>query len=166
MKALIILADGFEDLEFYYPYLRLQEESIEIDVAGIEKGQVKGKHGYPFDIEKTIKEVEEKDYELLVIPGGKAPENLRIDYGAVELVSKCSSAGMVIAAVCHGPQMLISANLLQGKKATCYKSVKDDIIAAGAKYVDEAVVTDGKLITSRTPYDLPYFCREIIRSLK
>jgi protease I len=166
MKALIIAAEGVEDLEFYYPFFRLLEEGIAVDVAGIEPGTVHGKTGYPVKIGLSVKDVKVEEYGLLVIPGGKAPENLRTNYEAVQLVNKCSSKAMVIAAICHGPQLLISANLLKGKNVTCYKSVKDDVIAAGAKYIDQEVVIDGKLITSRTPEDLPAFCREIIRAIK
>ncbi len=166
MKALILAADGVEDLEFYYPYFRLKEESIEIDIAGLKLGKVEGKHGYTIEIEKKVEKTNPANYDLLILPGGKAPESLRLNDNVLSLAEKMFSDKKPVAAICHGTQILISAKLLNGKKATCWPGVKDDIIAAGAQYSDEEVVVDDNLITSRNPFDLPAFMREVLKKVK
>jgi protease I len=111
-------------------------------------------------------EVKIEDYDALIIPGGRAPDRMRINKSLVKIVKDAYNKGKVIAAVCHGPQMLIEADLLRGKKATCYRSVVTDLKNAGANYVDAPVVVDGKIVTSRFPDDLPIFCQETIKLLK
>lgn len=165
MKAIILIADGFEDSEFFYPYFRLQEEGWEVNVAGPEKGRVTGKHGYAFDVNTAFSDIKEADYDVLVLPGGKAPETVRLSPEAVALTRTMLEDGRTVAAVCHGPQVLISADVLRGRRATCYEAVRDDVKAAGAEYLDEEVVVDGNLITSRTPADLPAFCRAIFAGI-
>jgi protease I len=166
MKAIIFVADGVEDMEFYYPYYRLKEQGIAVDVAGPHSGTVTGKHGYSIPIDTPLAEPKAKNYDMVILPGGSAPEILRNHPTVVDLVKQCLADGKIVASICHGAQILISANVLKGRRATCVKSIKDDIIAAGADYVDEAVVIDGNLITSRTPDDLPSFCREIFHALE
>ncbi|MFA5422755.1 MAG: type 1 glutamine amidotransferase domain-containing protein [Phycisphaerae bacterium] len=166
MKALILIADGVEDLEFFYPYYRLQEEGIDVEIAGPATEKYTGKYGYQAEAEVSLTSIPKGEYGLLIIPGGKAPESFRLLPGAVDIARKMMEAGKPVAAICHGPQLLISANVLKGRKATCWKGVKDDIIAAGAEYIDEEVVVDGNLITSRSPDDLPAFCGEIFKMLK
>ncbi len=163
MKALILAAEGFEDSELYYPYYRLLEEGHRVDVAAPKKGALTGKHGYEFKAGKTIGDLKARDYDLLVIPGGKAPETVRLEKKAVALVKKMMEAGKPVAAICHGAQVLVSAGVLDGRRMTCYKAVRDDVKAAGAKYVDKEVVVDGNLVTSRKPSDLPAFCREMFK---
>lgn len=163
MKAVILIADGVEDSEFFYPYYRLQEAGVSVDVAGPRTGSVSGKHGYSFDVTKTFAHLKAADYDLLVLPGGKAPETVRLSEQAVALTGKMFRDNKLVAAICHGSQTLISAGVLEGKKATCWQGIRDDLKAAGAKYSDEEVVVDGNLITSRCPDDLPAFCREIFR---
>jgi protease I len=165
MRALILIAGGFEDSEFFYPYYRLQEEGIETDVAGPEVGVVTGKHGYEFQPDLSFSDVQAEAYDLLVLPGGKAPETIRLHSAAVEATKKMIAAGKLVAAICHAGQILVSADVLRGHKATCYEAIRDDLRAAGADYVDEEVVVDGNLITSRCPRDLPAFCREIFASI-
>lgn len=162
MNALIFIADGFEDSEFYYPYYRLKEEGIGVIVAGPKTGQFTGKHGYTFEADTTLNEVSAQGCDMLVIPGGKAPETIRLNKNAVKLTKEIFQAGKPLAAICHGGQVLISADILKGKKATCWKSIADDLKAAGAQYVDQEVVVDDNLVTSRCPADLPMFMKELL----
>ena len=166
MNALIIAEEGVEDLEFFYPFYRLQEKGIPVDVAAIHVGTVTGKHGYSIDANVSLGSVKSDQYDLLILSGGKAPEKVRNHPGTLELVRDLLGQGKTVASICHGAQILVSADVLKGRKATCFSGIKDDIIAAGAEYIDEAVVVDGNLITSRMPNDLPYFCREIFKSIE
>jgi protease I len=125
-----------------------------------------GKHGVPIKANLSPEEVNIGEYEALVIPGGIAPDRMRINKGLVRIVKEAHEKGKVIAAICHGPQMLIEADILRGRKATCWKSVITDLKNAGAIFIDAPVVVDEKLVTSRFPADLPKFCREIIKLLK
>src|SRR5438477_611477 len=120
-KALILVGDGFEDAEFLYPYYRLQEEGFEIDVVGSEIGKLfMGKHGYPMKATRASKEVTIDDYAVLVIPGGRAPDKWRMDEAFVRIVRQAFARDVVVAAVCHGPQLLIEANVVRGRRMTCY----------------------------------------------
>lgn len=171
MKALLITTDGYEDSEFSYPFYRLQEAGYEVDVAAPEAGEVMGKHGYVFEADFSIDEHEPDwwaaEYDLLVIPGGKAPENLRTEAPAAAAVVRAfDDADRPIAAICHGAQLLISADILEGRKLTGYWSLEVDIENAGGSYVDEAVVWDDNLITSRVPGDLPAFMRTVFEFLE
>ena len=166
MNALIIAEEGVEDLEFYYPLFRLQEKEIPVDVAAIHVGTVTGKHGYEVSANLSLSSVKADKYDILILPGGKAPEKVRTHIGAVELVQDFFKEGKIVASICHGAQILVSAGVLEGRKATCFKGVKDDIVAAGANYFDQPVVVDGNLITSRMPEDLPYFSREIFKAVE
>lgn len=166
MRALILIAQGFEDSEFFCPYYRLLEEGIEVDVAGPQSGKVTGKHSYEFEAGIAFSELKDSDYDLLVLPGGKGPETVRLHQPAVNVARKMIGDGRTVAAICHGAQVLISADALRGRRATCWKAIRDDLKAAGAEYLDEEVVTDGNLITSRQPKDLPAFCRTILAAIR
>lgn len=166
MKALIISADNFEDTELLVPYYRLQEEGIEVDIASINKGKIKGKHGYEVEVNKTLKEIKTDQYDILILPGGKAPETIRKEKEALDIARHFFEKNKPVAAICHGPQTLISAGLLKGRHATCYKTVASELKESGAIYEDREVVVDGNLITSRQPTDLPSFLREIIKKIK
>ncbi|MGD2174980.1 MAG: type 1 glutamine amidotransferase domain-containing protein [Candidatus Brocadiaceae bacterium] len=166
MRALILAADGFEDSELLYPFYRLREEGIPVDVAGPERSAIAGKHGYSVEVDLSFAEVDAGQYDLLVLPGGKGPETVRLDENAVNATRQMFGAGKVVAAICHGGQVLISAGVLEGRKATCWKGIRDDLKAAGANYSDAEVVVDGNLITSRFPGDLPAFCRAIIQTIQ
>ncbi len=165
VNALIMLGPGFEDSEFFCPYYRLLEAGIAVDVAGPAKGVLTGKHGYSFDVALTFTEAARRRYGVLVIPGGKAPETVRLDRNAVQIAREMVLRRKLVAAICHGPQVLISADVVRGRKATCWQGIRDDMKQAGAAYRDAEVVVDGRLITSRCPEDLPAFCREIFRAL-
>ncbi len=158
------MGEGFEDLEALYPYYRLKEEGIEPVVAWKAKGRVKGKMGYEIKADISFDDVKPEEYAGLVLPGGKGPEAIRTIPKVVEIVK--AFEGRPIAAICHGPQLLISAGLLKGRRATCYPGIRDDVKLAGAEYVDEPVVVDGKLVTSRVPADLPYMMKEFIALLR
>ena len=166
MKALIISADNFEDSELLVPYYRLKEEGIEVDVASMKPGSIKGKHGYEVKVTKTLKEVNAGDYDILILPGGKAPEAVRKEKKALDLARYFFEKNRPVAAICHGGQTLISAGLVKGRRLTCYKSVAPKMNEAGARYEDTEVVVDNNLISSRQPADLPAFMREIMKKLK
>ncbi|MBS1113705.1 MAG: intracellular protease, PfpI family [Nitrospirae bacterium] len=166
MRALIISADNFEDTELLVPYYRLKEEGIEVDVASIKKGTIKGKHGYEVQADKALKEVDPADYSILILPGGKAPETVRKDKNAVEIAKHFFQKNKPVSAICHGPQTLITAGLMTGRHATSYKSVAQEMKDSGALYEDKEVVVDGNLITSRQPSDLPAFMREIMKVIR
>jgi len=165
-KMLILLERGVEDSEFIYPYYRFQEEGYKMDiVAPKAKKEYIGKHGVPFTSELSPNEVSLDDYDAVIIPGGQAPDRMRIHSDMVEIVREANRKGKIIAAVCHGPQMLIEADIVRGKTTTSWPSVRTDLRNAGAKVVDEAAVVDGNIVTSRSPDDLPAFCRTTINLL-
>jgi protease I len=163
MKALILSADMFEDSELLVPYYRLLEAGFTVDVASDKRDTIRGKHGYEVPVNKLISEVTAADYNLLLLPGGKAPAAIRNIPAVQEIARTFMTEGKPVAAICHGPQILISANVLRGRKATCYKEVMTELREAGTQYEDSEVVVDGNLVTSREPRDLPAFCREMIR---
>jgi protease I len=166
-KVIMLVEEGYEDLEFWYPKIRLMEEGAEIVVAGREKRPYPSKHGYEADVDATLSEVDPARFDALIIPGGvKCPDRLRRYKEVLELVKEMDKAGKIIASICHGPWVLISAGILKGRRATSYFSIRDDIVNAGAAYVDDPVVVDGNLVTSRGPWDLPDFCRAIIQLLR
>lgn len=144
----------------------MKEEGITAHVASMKKGQITGKHGYPVDVDIAFKDVNPEDYDILVISGGKGPEKMRLDNDALEIARHFFRENKPVAAICHGPQVLISAGLIKGRKATCWIGIRDDIIAAGALYEDSEVVIDGNFISSRSPADLYAFGREMIKLLK
>jgi protease I len=163
MKALFLSADTYEDSELLVPYYRLLEEGIKVDVASMKKQPIKGKHGYEVEVSKTFAEIRPEDYDILVLPGGKAPAAVRQEPKAVEIVQDFFRKDKPVAAICHGPQTLITAGLLKGRHATCYRTVADELKASGAIYEDKEVVVDGNLVASRQPSDLPAFMRETMR---
>ncbi|MGE5399569.1 MAG: type 1 glutamine amidotransferase domain-containing protein [Ignavibacteriales bacterium] len=161
-KVIIFVADMFEDLEFWYPCLRMKEAGASVVVVGPKADTYTGKHGVPAKADKGIKDVKDNDFDILIIPGGYSPDMMRRSPEMVEFVKKMNQKGKTIAAICHGPWMLASAGIIKGKKLTSFFSIKDDLINAGAKWVDQEAVVDGNIITSRDPNDLPAFCRTII----
>jgi protease I len=162
MKALILVADGFEDLELFCPWYRLQEEGIEVTLATPTGRAVTGRHGYAVGADMPIREVNPAEYELLLIPGGRSPEGLRLREEAVDVARTFVEEEKRIGAICHGVQLLLSAGALNGRRITCAPTIRDDVRAAGANYRDEAVVVDGNILTSRGPDDLPHFCKELV----
>lgn len=166
MKALIISADNFEDSELLVPYYRLKEAGMAVDVASMKSGSIRGKHDYEVAVAKTLDEINADDYAILILPGGKAPEKIRKEAKALDIARSFFAHNKPVAAICHGPQTLISAGLVKGRHATCYRSVAGELKDAGALYEDREVVVDGNLVTSREPADLPAFMRETMKQLK
>jgi len=165
-KVVILIENNYQDLEFWVPYYRLKEEGAEVTVVGSGSSRTyTSKYGYPVEVEKEAKEIDPSKYDGVVIPGGYAPDLMRRYPDMVRIVREAHQKGRVISAICHAGWMLASAGILKGKKATGFFAIKDDLINAGAHYLDEEVVRDGNLITSRKPDDLPAFCRETIDAL-
>lgn len=166
MKVLILSSDYFEDVELLVPYYRLKEEGIPVEIASDKSGKIIGKHGYEVTVDRGLPEIAPENYDALLIPGGKAPAALREKPSTVAIVRAFMRNNRPVAAICHGPQILISAGVLQDRRATCYRSVADELKLAGGHYEDREVVTDGNLVTSRQPADLPAFMREFMKLLK
>jgi protease I len=167
-KRIAILAeDNYQDLELWYPLLRLREEGAEVKVIGTgSAGTYTSKHGYPVTVDAVADEVKAADFDAVIVPGGYAPDLLRRYEAVLKLVREAHQQGKVIAAICHAGWVLISAGILKDRMVTCVSAIKDDVINAGATYVDQEVVQDGNIITSRVPTDLPAFCRTIVAALE
>ena len=165
-KRIVVLAeDMYEELELWYPYYRLREEGAEVILVGPEAKMYASKYGYPATASTAAAEVRVADVDAVVVPGGFAPDRLRRDRGVLDLVRGVYEKGGIVAMICHAAWVPISAGIVKGKRATCVSAIKDDLVNAGATYVDEAVVVDGNLISSRTPADLPVFMPAIIAAL-
>ncbi len=166
-KRVAILAENmYQELELWYPLLRLREAGAETFVVGTGSADTyTSKVGYPVQVDAVADQVRAADVDAVIIPGGYAPDLMRRYPAMVNLVREAFEQGKVVAAICHAGWMLASAGVLKGKRATCFFAIKDDVINAGAEYVDAEVVRDGNLITSRMPADLPAFCRAIIAAL-
>jgi protease I len=166
-KRIAVLAENlYEDLELWYPALRMQEEGAEVKFVGTGSGKtVKSKHDYPVNIDVTADEVSVADFDAVIVPGGYSPDLLRRYNSVLNFVRDMNEQGKMVAAICHAGWVLASAEIVDGKTMTSVSAIKDDLIHAGANWVDEEVVRDGNLITSRLPKDLPAFCREIIAVL-
>jgi protease I len=168
IKAIILTADKFEDMELFFPYFRLLEEGLTVDVAAPKKGHIEGEHGYEFEIEKTFNDINPDDYDLLLIPGGSpggAPSVVRKDAKAQAIAKSFFRSNKPVCSICHGPWLLASSGLVNGRHLTSYwhDGVPEDIKKAGGIYEDREVVVDGNLVTSRYPGDLPSFMRETMR---
>ncbi|MFN2266466.1 MAG: type 1 glutamine amidotransferase domain-containing protein [Anaerolineales bacterium] len=184
-QVVIIVAQEFEDIELLYPILRLNEEGAEIVVVPVNEGlhprpsfegkPVTGRFGHPVPIPvmeegkryriSSLEALNTDQIDCLLFPGGYSPDALRLHAGTLELVRECHQDGKLLAAICHGPWVLISAGLMAGKQATGYVAVRDDLVNAGAEFLDVPAVKDGNILTGRVPDDLPEFCQEIIKSL-
>ena len=167
-KALILTANKFEDMELFFPYFRLLEEGVEATIAAPRKGHIEGEHGYGFEVEKTFDEVHPDDYDLLLVPGGSpdgAPSVVRRDPRAQAIAKSFFKSDKPVSSICHGPWLLASSGLVNGRRLTSFwhDGVPEDIRKAGGIWVDEEVVVDGNLVTSRYPGDLPAFMRETMR---
>jgi len=166
-RIAILVADDFEDVELTEPREQLVNAGAQTFIVGIEAGtSAEGKHGTTIEVEHAAGKLGVDDFDLLLIPGGQAPEKLRLDEGVLDLVRRTDEAGKPIAAICHAPLVLASAGLLEGRRATSWRGVRDDIANAGAEAVDEPVVVDGNLITSRNPDDIPRFVDAIVKALR
>ncbi len=165
-RILILVGDDYEDLELWYPKLRLIEAGAQVTVAGQQSGTTyRGKHGYPCESDAAISELRAADFDAIVIPGGWMPDKLRRDEKVLALVRAFNDAGKLIASICHGPWIDISAGICRGVRMTSTPGIRDDLKNAGAQWVDEPVIVDRNRITSRRPPDLPQFCEKIIEFL-
>jgi len=166
-RAAVLVEQMYQELEVWYPVYRLREAGCQVTLVGPEAGQsYASKLGYPVKSEKAAREVTADDFDILVIPGGYAPDFLRRHEPMIRLASTMAEQGKVVAAICHGPWLLCSTQALKGRKATCFFAIKDDVINAGGQYLDAEVVRDGNLITSRKPDDLPAFMQAIFTAVK
>lgn len=167
-KIVVILGDMFEDVEYTEPIKAFKQNNHEITVVGLEKGQiVKGKRGNASEkIEKSFQDVSINDFDALLIPGGYSPDELRADENAVQFTKKFVESGKPVFAICHAPQILITAKVIKGRKITGWKSIKQDIINAGAIFIDEEVVIDDNIISSRSPADIHAFVKASLRKLE
>ncbi|WP_031495130.1 type 1 glutamine amidotransferase domain-containing protein [Bryobacter aggregatus] len=159
-KRIAVLVDQlYQELEVWYPYYRLKEAGAEVHLVGAEAGKnYPSKVGYPAIAEKSYTGVQPSEYDGVIAPGGFAPDFIRRHPEALHFVHEIDKAGKLVAAICHGPWVLCSSNMLRGRKATSFFAIKDDVIHAGAEWSDAEVVVDRNLVTSRKPDDLPAFC--------
>jgi protease I len=166
-KSIAILAeDMYEDLELWYPYYRLIEEGAKVKIIGPEVKVYQSKHGYPVQSDLKADEASIDEFDGIIIPGGFAPDRLRRYPSVLKLVRDIFEKGGVVASICHGGWVTISAGIMNGKRATGVSAIKDDLINAGATYLDQEVVVDNNLITSRTPKDLPAYLPAVIAAFK
>jgi len=164
--ALLLAADDFEDMELLYPLYRLREEEIAVTVAGLDGQPVRGKKGHgPVAVDARVDEVAANDFDALVIPGGYAPDKLRRSQAVLDLVRAFDGAGKPIAFICHAGWVPISARIIKGRRATSVAAIRDDMVNAGADWVDEATVVDGNLISARTPADLGPWMKALLKAL-
>jgi protease I len=162
-RAAVLVEQQYQEMEVWYPLYRLREAGYTVSVVGPEGGHTyPSKLGYPCKSDISAKEVSADDFDVLIIPGGFAPDYLRRHASILSLVSGMMQKGKVVAAICHGPWVLCSTKALKGRRATCFFAIKDDVTNAGAAYEDAEVVRDGNLITSRKPDDLPAFMKAVL----
>jgi protease I len=166
IRVAILVEKLYEETEFWYPYYRMKESGAEVVVVGTGADAYPGKHGLEARADTSADKASVEDFDAVIIPGGYCPDHLRRYAAVLKFVREMDQHDKVVAAICHAGWVLVSAGILKGRTATCFHSIKDDVINAGAKYVDKEVARDGNLITSRSPSDLPAFCREIIAALQ
>lgn len=167
LRAAVLVETLYQELEIWYPVYRLREAGCKVTIVGPEAGkEYHSKLGYPCKTDKSAKDVKADDFDILIIPGGYAPDHIRRHETMIRLTSDMAEQGKVIAAICHGPWVLCSTQALKGRKVTCFFAIKDDVINAGAQYIDAEVVRDVNLITARKPDDLPAFMQAIIATAK
>jgi protease I len=164
-KIVILVEQQYQEMEVWYPYYRMKEEGAEVVVAGPAAATYPSKLGYPVKADTAAADLRVEEFAAVIIPGGYAPDHMRRHQDMVEIVRSAARKGMIVAAICHAGWMLTSADVIKGKKVTGFFAIKDDLIHAGANYLDQEVVVDGNIITSRKPDDLPAFCRAIIDAL-
>lgn len=166
-KIAIIVAQNFQDEEFVYPYYRVQEEGYHVDVATPEGDDMPGKYGVPARATTSLEDLKASEYDCMIIPGGfESPDRLRMRPEVTKFVKEMHESGKLVAAICHGPWVCISAGIMNGKRATSYISIKDDMVNAGVEYMDEEVVIDGNLITSPHYRNNGAFMKAVVNYLK
>ncbi len=166
-KVAIFVDEMYQVLEVWYPYYRFLEADLQINLVAAEaKKEYYSKEGYPCVSEIAASQADAGDYDCMLVPGGFAPDFMRRSADVIKFANDMVDDGKVIAAICHGGWLLCSTKVYKGRKATCFMAIKDDIINAGAEYVDDECVVDGGLITARKPDDLPAFCTAVLRALE
>lgn len=166
MKRIALLAaPDFEDMELMYPRYRLEEAGYKPIVIGKDKIPLQGKKGYPVTPDMDLSQAQAQEFEAVIIPGGWAPDHMRRDVRFIQFVKEIAAQKKGVAAICHAGWVLASAELVKGKTVTSFFAIRDDLIHAGAEWVDEEVVVDENLITSRTPKDLPAFMKAVLKFL-
>lgn len=166
-QVLVLAADLFEDIELLYPLYRLREEGVEVTVAGLDRSPVTGKKGHgPVAVDTSVEQVDAGAFDALVIPGGYAPDKLRRSKAVLGLVEAFNAAAKPIAFICHAGWVPISAGILKGRRATSVDAIRDDMVNAGADWVDEACVVDGNLISARVPADLGPWMKALLAALE
>lgn len=165
-RVAVLAEELYEDLELWYPVLRLREAGATVTLVGPKAGDVsKSKHGYPAKADLGMDDARASEFDAIVIPGGYAPDRMRRHAAMLNLVRGMHEAGKPVAFICHAGWVPISAGIVRGRTVTSVSAIKDDLVNAGARWVDQEVVVDGNLISSRTPPDLPAFCRELVGML-
>lgn len=162
---LILVGPEYEDLEVWYPKLRVEEAGVPTALAGIGESSYRGKHGYPCAVDGHVRDYKAADLVGILAPGGWAPDKLRRDPDVLQLVRDVNAAGRLVATICHGPWILISAGIIRGRRLTSTVGIRDDVINAGGMWVDAPVVIDGNLVSARVPKDLPAFGSAIVQAL-
>lgn len=165
-KVAVLVEALYQDMEVWYPYLRLKEAGHVALAAGCGETSYVGKYGYPIKIDCHVADLDARELDGIVIPGGWAPDKLRLHAPVLDLTRAMMDAGKVVAAICHAGWVLASAGVCEGRELTSYVAIRDDLVNAGAKWVDREVVRDGGLITSRTPNDLPAFMKTTLAALQ
>lgn len=165
-RILFFAAPYYEDLELWYPKLRLEEEGATTVVAGLGEATYQGKRGYPLTVDTSVAEVDAADFDALVIPGGWAPDIMRRSERLLDITRAFHEAGKPIAFICHAGWVPISAGIVRGRRGTSVGAIRDDLVNAGMQWEDSPVVVDGNLISSRTPADLGDFCKALIAALQ
>jgi len=165
-RVAVLCEQMYQEMELWYPVYRFREAGAAVSIVAPKADtEYKSKLGYPAKSDVAADRVSAADFDAVIIPGGFAPDYMRRHKAMIQLVADAASAGKVVAAICHGGWMLASANCLRGKRATCFFAIADDLRNAGAVVLDQPVVVDGNLITSRVPDDLPAFCAAVVRAL-
>lgn len=165
-RIVYLVGEGFEDLEFWVPLMRLQEEGAQVTVAAVKKTAYTGKHCLQAEPDRTVDEINPAEFDAIVVPGGWAPDKMRRSQVLTGLVCKMYEDGKIVGAICHAGLVLISAGIVRGHKATGSLGVKDDLINAGAEWVDEPAFREGNLVWGRVVEDIPYFCRELVAAIE
>jgi protease I len=163
--VLVLVGPEYEDLEVWYPKLRLEEAGYVVKLAGIGEREYRGKHGYPCSVDGSVADFRAEDLAGLVAPGGWAPDKLRRDPVVLRRVREVHESGGMVATICHGPWVLISAGIVRGRRMTSTVGIRDDLVNAGARWVDEPAVVDGNIVSARVPKDLPAFGRAMLEVL-
>lgn len=163
--VLILVAHDYEDLEVWYPKLRLEEAGYVTKLAGLGEREYRGKHGHPCPTDGKVSDFPAAGLAGILAPGGWAPDKLRRDPDVLARVREVHAAGKLVATICHGPWILISAGILRGRRLTSTVGIRDDVVNAGAEWLDAPAVTDGNLVSARVPKDLPAFARAMLAVL-